>query len=79
MKGYTFMASPEQRQLLGVDSFKRDVYGSIIGKGTQSKFHWMVEFDGLGALEIDDKKLSKHPTNQKTTISKTVDLSSSPT
>ncbi len=65
MKDYTFMVSPEQWQLLGVDSFKPDIFGSIIGKGTQSNFHWMVEFDGLGALEIDDKKLSKHPMSQK--------------
>ncbi len=65
MKDYTFTANPEQRQLLGAETFKCDIFGSIIGKGTQSPFHWMVEFDGIGALEVDDKKLSKHPTSQK--------------
>ncbi len=56
LKDHTFTASPEQRRILGVDTLKRDIFGLIVGPGTKSKFHWMVEFaDDVGLLEVEDK------------------------
>ncbi len=70
MKDHVFnVTSPEQWQLIGCDSYKRDVFGVITAQGTKSPFHWFVEFgDGVGLLEVDDKKLFKHPQHQKNRV-----------
>ncbi len=67
MKDHVFnVTSPEQQQLIGCNSYKHDVFGAITAQGTKSPFHWFVEFgDGVGLLEVDDKKLFKHPQHQK--------------
>ncbi len=66
MKDHAVTTSPKQCPILGVDTFKRDVFGSIIDHGTKSPFYWVIKFgDDIGLLKVEDKKITKHLSHQK--------------
>ncbi len=80
-KDYVFpVKNDEKHQIIGANSYKRDIHGVVAVASPVSPYYWKVEFgDGVGLIECEDKFLSKELKQKKLIFLKPPTQSSVPT